>query len=373
MKNRICIVACSHLVERNENMPQLKKLKDQFDSFQIDAMLITSDINRRYVTGFTGTAGAVIITKDKQILITDFRYVEQAKTQAPHFEIVQHTKPLYEEICTIVERLGIKKLGFEQDHVVYRTFRQLEQLLTKTELVPVSALVEMLRMQKTEEELQLIKQAAAIADETFAYIITFIQEGRTEREVANEIEMYMRKLGATSSSFDIIVASGQRSALPHGVASEKVIQKGELVTLDFGALYKGYCSDITRTIAVGEPSETLSEIYHVVLHAQQKGMEMIKAGMTGKEADAITRDYIAEKGYGAYFGHSTGHGIGLEIHEGPALSIKSNTVLKPGMVVTVEPGIYIPNVGGVRIEDDIVITADGNEPLTHSDKQLIIV
>ena len=192
-------------------------------------------------------------------------------------------------------------------------------------------------------------------------------------EVANELEFFMRKQGAASSSFDIIVASGYRSALPHGVATDKVIEKGELVTLDFGAYYKGYCSDITRTVAVGEISDELKTIYDIVLEAQLRGMEGIKPGMTGKEADALTRDYITEKGYGEYFGHSTGHGIGLEIHEGPALSVRSDVVLEPGMVVTVEPGIYIAGLGGVRIEDDTVVTENGNESLTHSPKELIIL
>ncbi len=183
----------------------------------------------------------------------------------------------------------------------------------------------------------------------------------------------MRKQGAVSSSFDIIVASGVRSALPHGVASEKTIESGELVTLDFGAYYEGYCSDITRTLAVGNISDELKTIYETVRVAQQLGIDGIKPGMTGKEADALTRDYIKEKGYGDYFGHSTGHGLGMEVHEAPGLSMASDVPLQPGMVVTVEPGIYIPGVGGTRIEDDILITETGNERLNYSSKELIIL
>jgi len=205
----------------------------------------------------------------------------------------------------------------------------------------------------------------------FEHIQTVIKPGVKEIEVANELEFFMRKQGATSSSFDIIVASGYRSALPHGVASDKEIESGELVTLDYGALYNGYCSDITRTFAVGQISEQLNEIYHVVLEAQLRGIKGTKTGLTGKEADALTRDYITEKGYGEYFGHSTGHGLGMDVHEAPSLSFRSETVLKPGMVVTIEPGIYIPDVGGCRIEDDILITKDGNESFTHSSKELI--
>ena len=183
----------------------------------------------------------------------------------------------------------------------------------------------------------------------------------------------MRSQGATSSSFDIIVASGLRSALPHGVASDKKIEQGDLITLDFGALYQGYVSDITRTVAVGEPSDKLKEIYKIVLDSQVLALEKIKPGMTGIEADAIARDHIKSKGYGEAFGHSTGHGIGLEVHEGPGLSFRSETVLEPNMAVTVEPGIYLPGIGGVRIEDDILITETGNERLTHSSKELRIL
>jgi Xaa-Pro aminopeptidase len=228
-------------------------------------------------------------------------------------------------------------------------------------------------MIKDQEEIQIIQDAANIADAAFDYITTFIRPGITELEVSNELEFFMRKQGATSSSFDIIVASGHRSALPHGVASEKVIEKGELVTLDFGAYYKGYCSDITRTVAVGDVSDELKEIYNTVLKAQLRGMDGIKPGITGKEADAFTRDYITEKGFGDYFGHSTGHGLGMEVHEGPSLSLKSNTVLEPGMIVTVEPGIYIAGVGGTRIEDDTLLVEGGNRSFTHSPKELLIL
>jgi Xaa-Pro aminopeptidase len=244
---------------------------------------------------------------------------------------------------------------------------------TEAELVPVSGLVEKLRLIKTDAEIKILKEAAQIADAAFTHILSFIRPGVSELAVSNELEFFMRKQGAAASSFDIIVASGHRSALPHGVASEKLIETGEFVTLDFGAYYKGYCSDITRTITVGEPSQDLKDIYDVVLEAQLRGLDGIRAGVTGKEADALTRDYITEKGYGQYFGHSTGHGIGLEIHEGPGLSIRSDTVLEPGMAVTVEPGIYIAGLGGVRIEDDVIVTKEGNEILTHSPKELIIL
>ena len=353
-------------------MGKLEKLRQLFQQHEIDGILITSTYNRRYVTNFTGTAGVALITADKALFITDFRYTEQAEKQAQGFEIVQHTGPIIQEVADQAKQLGIKKLGFEQDHMAYSTWKQHEDAI-ESELIPVSDLVEGMRLIKSEDEINIIKVAADIADAAFKHIIDYIKPGMAELEVANELEFFMRKSGAASSSFDIIVASGWRSALPHGVASDKIIETGDFVTMDYGALYNGYISDITRTVAVGEPSEKLREIYDVVLEAQLRAMNGIKPGMTGVEADALARDYITEKGYGEYFGHSLGHGIGLEVHEGPGLSSRSKAELKPGMVVTVEPGIYLPGVGGVRIEDDILITESGNETLMHSTKDLIIL
>ena len=353
-------------------MDRLKKVREKFNELGIDGLLITNSKNRRYMTGFTGTAGIVLLSFTKAVFITDFRYVEQAKNQVQNYDIVQHKGPIHEEVSKLVKDLGIKHLGFEQDEMTFGTFKIYENAVS-AKMVPISGVIEKLRLIKTNEELQILKEAASIADQAFEHIIKVIKPGVNELEVSNELEFFMRKKGATSSSFDTIVASGFRSALPHGVASDKVIKAGELVTLDFGAYYKGYCSDITRTVGVGDISDELKNIYDIVLQAQLLGMNGIKAGMTGKQADALTRDYISAKGYGDYFGHSTGHGIGLDIHEGPALSIKSDTILEPGMVVTVEPGIYLEGVGGVRIEDDIVITPDGNVALTHSQKELLLL
>ncbi|MEY8347744.1 Xaa-Pro dipeptidase [Bacillus cereus] len=353
-------------------MEKITKLRSAFGEAGIDGVLLTNEYSRRYMTNFTGTAGVVLISNDRALFITDFRYVEQASKQAIGYEIVQHTGPILDEVAKQVGKLGIQKLGFEQDTLTYSSYTAHKEAI-EAEFVPTSGLVENLRLIKTDSEIKILKEAAQIADAAFEHILSFIRPGVSEIEVSNELEFFMRKQGATSSSFDIIVASGLRSALPHGVASEKVIEKGDFVTLDFGAYYKGYCSDITRTIAVGEPSDKLKEIYNVVLEAQLRGVNGIKAGLTGREADALTRDYITEKGYGEYFGHSTGHGVGLEIHEAPGLAFRSETVLEPGMAVTVEPGIYIPGVGGVRIEDDIIVTSEGNEVITKSPKELIIL
>ncbi|MFK2824335.1 Xaa-Pro peptidase family protein [Bacillus sp. B190/17] len=353
-------------------MTKIEKLRMQMKQEGIDGLLVMSPYNRRYMTNFTGSAGAALISEDQALFITDFRYVEQAEKQAAGFGIVQHKDTLLEEVAVQAQKLGIQRLGFEKTYTTFQSYETLKGLFKK-ELVPVSGMIEKLRLIKDDSEIKILKEAADIADAAFKHIIEFIQPGMTELEVSNELEFFMRKWGASSSSFDTIVASGKRSALPHGVASDKVIEKGDMVTLDYGAYYKGYVSDITRTVAVGEPSEQMKEIYQIVLDAQMKGVEQIKSGLTGKEADAITRDHIAAKGYGEYFGHSTGHGIGLEVHEGPTLSFRSDTILEPGMVVTVEPGIYLPGIGGVRIEDDLLITETSSETLTHSTKDLLIL
>ena len=351
---------------------KLAKLREALKENGLDALLVTNPYNRRYITGFTGSAGVAVISADDAVFITDFRYTEQAAEQVKDFRIVKHEKTIIEEVANQVQQMKINTLGFEKDNVSFGMY-ELYNDKVNAEFKAVSGIVEKLRQVKSAGEIEILKQAAKIADDAFAHICTFIKPGVTELEVSNELEMFMRKQGATSSSFDTIVASGERGALPHGVASDKVIQSGELVTMDFGALYNGYISDITRTVAVGELSEKMREIYEVTLAAQELALEKIKPGMTGIEADAIARDYIKSKGYGDAFGHSTGHGIGLEVHEGPALSFRSETVLVPNMTVTVEPGIYLPGIGGVRIEDDIIITEDGNVRLTHSPKELIIL
>ncbi|UOY89776.1 M24 family metallopeptidase [Bacillus glycinifermentans] len=352
---------------------KLKKLRELFGGLGIEGLLVTSSVNLRYITGFTGSAGLAVISEDKAVFITDFRYTEQAKQQIKGFEIIEHTGSIIKKAADAIKEMGLNKIGFEQDKMTYGTYAAYKDLLGPAELVPVSESVEKLRLIKSSEEIKILKEAAKIADDAFSHILTVIKPGMTEISIANELEFYMRSQGADHSSFDMIVASGVRSSLPHGVASDKTVEKGDFVTLDFGAYYKGYCSDITRTIAVGEPSDELKGIYQTVFEAQAFGMQNIRPGITGKQADAYTRDHIASKGYGDYFGHSTGHGLGMEVHEGPALSVRSDQLLEKGMVVTVEPGIYIPGKGGVRIEDDIVLTEGGNESLTHSAKDLIIL
>lgn len=353
-------------------MTKIEKVRTKLQEQELDAILITNPYNRHYLSGFTGSSGNLLITREEAILITDFRYIEQANNQTNNFKIVEHTGSILSEINNQLNKYNINYLAFEENQVTYKEYTDFNKTF-KVELIPKSEIVENIRIIKTQNELTIMQEAAKIADNAFTNILNYIKPGVKEIDVSNELERLMRAEGATSSSFDIIVASGYRGALPHGVASDKEIETGELVTMDFGALYNGYCSDITRTIAVGDINEELSNIYDTVLQAQKLGIAGIKPGITGKEADALTRDYINDKGYGEYFGHSTGHGLGLEVHENPRLATSSETVLKENMVVTVEPGIYVPNIGGCRIEDDIVITTDGNVRLTHSEKELIIL
>lgn len=351
---------------------RVNNLREEMKSEGISSFLITSPYNLRYLTGFTGTTGLALIGLEEAFFITDFRYTEQAAKQCVGFEIVKNVGPILEVVADLVESKNIENLGFEESFVPFKQYVELEGLL-EVDLIPVSGMVEELREVKDEEEIAIVEKACEIADKAFSHILTYIKPGMTEIQVANELDFYMRSLGASSVSFETIVASGLRSAMPHGVASEKVIEQGDMITIDFGCYYNGYVSDMTRTISLGEPSVKLREIYNVVKEAQQKVLDVAKPGMTGVELDAVARDYIASKGYGEAFGHSTGHGIGLEIHEGPNVSKLAEKAFVPGNIITNEPGIYLPGIGGVRIEDDMLVTENGIKRLTHSEKELIIL
>ena len=351
---------------------RVDQLREKMKAEGIASFLITSPYNLRYLTGFTGTTGLALISLEKAYFITDFRYTEQAAKQCVGYEVVKNVGPILEVVADIVETTKLENLAFEEAYVPFKQYVDLETLL-EVDLVPVSGMVEELREVKDEAEVAIIEKACNIADQAFSHILTYIKPGMTEIQVANELDFHMRSLGASGVSFETIVASGLRSAMPHGVASDKVIEEGDLITIDFGCYYNGYVSDMTRTIAIGEPSDKLKEIYNVVKEAQQKVLDVAKPGMTGVELDAVARDYIASKGYGEAFGHSTGHGIGLEIHEGPNVSKLADKAFVPGNVITNEPGIYLPGIGGVRIEDDMLVTENGIKRLTHSEKELIIL
>jgi len=351
---------------------RLEKLREKLKTASIDAVLIENPENRRYLSGFTGTAGMVLVTREKAFLLTDFRYTEQAKGQAPHLQVVQYGAERLKDVAKLLDDLQIETLAFEEEHVTFKQYRELRDKLTVT-LEPVRGWVEELRLIKNRDELETLKKAVRLADEGFSFISRFISPGKIEQEVSLELEFYMRRQGASGPAFDFIVASGYRGALPHGVAGDKKIQPGDLVVMDFGAVYCGYHSDITRTVAVGKSMEKQEEIYRIVLEAQLAAIDIIKPGLAGAEVDEVAREIISNHGYGEYFGHGLGHGVGLAVHEGPRLAPNVDTVLEPGMVVTVEPGIYLPDWGGVRIEDMVLVTSTGCEILTGSNKEFLIV
>lgn len=351
---------------------RLKGLRQALKGHQVDAFLITRPENRAYMCGFTGSAGALIITSDKALLVTDFRYIEQATAQASEFEVIKQGAVLTDTLRQALEGAGVRRLAFEKEYVSYADYERYRDKLG-VELVPVDGAVEKLRQVKDPEEVEAIRRAAAIGDKAFRHILDFLRPGLREDEVALELEFQMRKMDATGLAFDIIVASGPRSSLPHGRASERVIQQGDFVKMDFGCVVDGYCSDMTRTVVLGEPTEKQREIYDIVLEAQVTSLKAVRPGLTGREIDEVARKVIADRGYGDYFGHGLGHGVGRMVHEGPRVSVLGEDPLVPGNVVTIEPGVYLPGWGGVRIEDLVIVTETGADVLTGSPKELIIL
>lgn len=355
-------------------MTRLQQFETKLDELELDAAIIRGSYNRRYLSGFTGSNAYLYISKNMKKLLTDFRYVEQAGKQASQFEIIDYTREgLFPTLNKLIKEDNSKIIGFEAHVLTYQEYKEFAEGLDMMELNPIGNIVEKIRMVKDDKELECIKKAASIGDLAYKHILEFTKPGVTEKEVALELETCMKKNGAENLSFDTIVASGLNSSLPHATPSDKKIEEGDFVTLDFGCIYKGYCSDMTRTFVVGKASEKQKEIYNIVLEAQLKALDAVKAGCVGKEIDKIARDVITEKGYGDNFGHGLGHCVGLFIHEEPRFSVGDETVFTENMVVTVEPGIYIPGFGGVRIEDLVCVTKDGIINFVSSPKQLIEV
>lgn len=352
------------------------KLKNVIDIKKVDGVLITNKYNLRYFTGFTGTTGIALATENNKYFFTDFRYIQQANTQVVSngFEVVKIERNALDKVNEYIEKENIKKLGIEDKDVTIEYLNSLKEKFSEVEFINLEDELIKLRRVKSEEEIENIKGAIKRSDIAFSEIQSKIKEGMKESEVAAELEYIMRKNGATDKSFETIVASGYRSAMPHGVASDKKINRNEFVKMDFGCYYNGYVSDMTRTIFFGdEPTDKHKEIYYTVLEAQKLAISKVKAGMKASELDKIARDYITEKGYGENFGHGLGHGIGLEIHEAPSVSPKGDIVLEENMLITIEPGIYVEGFGGVRIEDDVVVKKDGCEVLNKSFKDELIV
>ncbi|WP_124058059.1 aminopeptidase P family protein [Vaginisenegalia massiliensis] len=354
-------------------MSRLEQVRARLVEEHIEALLVTDLLNLRYLANFTGTTGVAVITQTEAYFITDFRYMQQASHQAVGYTIRENKQPIFAEVADLISELDLKTIAIEADHMTVSTYLAIKELF-KAKIIETRGLVENIRQVKEDSEIEIIKEACEITDQSFDHILKYIKVGMTEIQVANELERFLKDKGASGMSFDTIVASGYRSAMPHGRASEKIIEEGDIITLDYGCYYKGYASDMTRTIAIGSIDPKLEEIYHIVLEAHEEVNRHTKAGMTGKEIDALARDYIESKGYGQYFGHSTGHGLGLNVHELPAVSFKNpDGVVKENMVITNEPGIYIEGLGGVRIENDLVVTTDGVIELNKSPKNLIII
>ncbi|AEB11948.1 M24 family metallopeptidase [Marinithermus hydrothermalis] len=345
------------------------KPEELLQQHDLDALLVTTPENVRYLSGFSAPQDArVILTQEGALLLTDGRYTVQAREESriPYRILGRH------ELLEALKELLKGRVGFEAAHLPYAQYERYKATIP-AEWVPTHGLIETLRLRKTPEEIEKIRAAAALTDQAFTHILPQIRPGVREIEIALELERFLRTHGAEDTAFEIIVASGPRSAMPHGTASPRTIQSGELVTLDFGARVDGYHSDMTRTLAVGPIPDELRRIYDAVLAAQEAALQAVAPGRAARELDRIAREVLAQHGYAEYFTHSLGHGVGLAVHEGPALWRESEDVLESGMILTIEPGVYIPDVGGCRIEDLVLVTADGFEVLSQTPKHLIQV
>jgi len=352
---------------------RLEGLVAQLPERELDAMLISAPENRRYLSGFTGSAGYLFINKERAVLVTDSRYTEQATHQAPDYQVIQ-VRGGWAWLVELLKETGTRRLGFESQDMTVASYENLlnakkeEPALGHTSLAATTGLVEDLRIVKDQEELSLLQKAIDASDGAMAAVCPTIQEVMTEREVAWRMQVAMREFGADSLSFDTIVAAGPNGAMAHHRPTDRPISRGEPIVIDMGARVGGYCSDITRTVMVGEPDDRFRQIYDIVLGAQLTAIHTVRAGMTGEECDSLSRSIIAEAGYGENFGHSLGHGVGLAVHENPRVGPKASNELKAGMVFTVEPGIYIPGWGGVRIEDIVLLGEGGATPLSKAAK-----
>jgi Xaa-Pro aminopeptidase len=343
------------------------RLLERLAERELDALVVTNVVNVRYLTGFTGSNGVCVVAPDQRVFFTDFRYVSQAADQVPDFVRVKGERDLLGDVAQRVSG----KVGFEDGVMSVRSFERFKGLVgDAVELVPAGNLVEELRAVKEADEIERIRAAAELADAALREVLERGLAGRTEREVALDLEGRMRALGAQEPSFESIVAAGPHGALPHAEPRDVPIERGVLVTIDWGARLDGYCSDCTRTFATGEPSGAAAEVYELVREAQAQALDAVRAGAGGKEVDAVSREIISVAGHGEHYGHGLGHGVGLEVHEAPRLAPTSEDTLVVGNVVTVEPGVYVPDEHGVRIEDLVVVTENGREVLSGLGKQL---
>ncbi|MBV6480118.1 MAG: Aminopeptidase YpdF [Ignavibacteria bacterium] len=356
----------------NIAMDRLDKIKRSFDEIGIDSFLIKKLPNIRYISGFSGSAASILLTKEKNYFITDFRYKTQSKSEVKgDFEIIIFAQNSLNFIKDLKIKENFKKTGFESNFLTYSEAEILKKDFPDVKFIPVDSLIENIVSVKNENEIELTKKAVEITDKTFLELLKIIKPGMTEREVSAEISYHHKKFGADGDSFDCIVAAGEHSAFPHARPTDRKIGNNELLKLDFGCTVQGMKSDLTRTIALGKVSDECKKIYEIVKEAQKKALDIIKAGMSTKQIDSVARNYIREKGYGDNFGHGLGHGLGYDIHEKPFLNERADYILEEGNLITVEPGIYIEGVGGVRIEDDVLVKKDGIEILNKAPKDFI--
>ena len=353
-------------------MTHLKKLQTRLSEIGADAVIVSSEISQRYLSGFAYTDGYLLISPTKAIMLTDFRYTEAAKKEVNDFEIIEPQGTMFGELYRLMLAEGYENVAIEEKELTLADHENMCYQMPKVNLIKgASALIDNLRIVKDAEEIAIITEAQRMTDIAFEHILKFINRNVTEREIAIEIEFFMRKLGAESAAFDTIAVSGAVSSLPHGVPRDVKIENGFL-TMDFGAKYKGYCADMTRTVVIGRADEEMKKLYNTVYTAQKAALDALKAGMLCREADAIARRIIDGAGYEGRFGHGLGHGVGMFIHEAPRLSARAgDAVLEVGNIVTVEPGIYIEGKYGCRIEDMVAITEDGILNFTKSPKELI--
>jgi len=356
-------------------MTNIEKIRAKFAEHNIDAILLISPVNRRYATQFPSSDGIVVITNDAAHFITDSRYIEAARRQTIGADVheANTTAASAEIVRNVLRSAKAVRLGFEGDRLTYSELEAYKKQFDTQEFVAVNSILQELRAVKTEDELEKLRAAQALADKVFSEICQIIKPGISEKRIAAELTYRMLLHGAENVSFDPIVASGPNSSMPHAVPSERIVESGDFVTLDFGCILNGYVSDMTRTVAIGTVSAEMERVYNTVLEAQLAGIAVAKAGVTGKAIHQAAADVIAAAGYGQYFSHGFGHGIGLEIHENPRASLSWDKPLQSGAIISAEPGIYIPGRFGVRIEDVIIIRNGETENITNSPKELIVL
>lgn len=352
-----------------------EKLVEQLNLTATDAVAVHNPSNMFYLTqGYTGE-GVVYISRSQRVIITDFRYTEQAERQAPGFRVVMTDKGLSHNqwLARLCKEENIAALYYEDDYLTVKQFSALSMAVGEISLTALNQAPETLRQIKTEAEVSAIRRACQITSQAFDAILPVIREGMTEKELQLELDYTMLRLGAEGLAFTTIVASGENGSLPHAIPGDRKLRKGDMITMDYGAKFGGYCADMTRTVALGQPTEQMVHVYSTVLKAQEMAEEALCAGKNCFDIDKIARDYIDSQGYAGRFGHGLGHAVGIDIHESPRLSVACHDILQAGVVMTVEPGVYLPGVGGVRIENSCLVTETGCEPLTTAPKQLIIL